>query len=86
LEKLARESLCVVAPTAIALVARDGEPWQASADSLPAATTTVTPLATSRLTAESIARLGPPPSDMLTTAGSRRLAATQSIAAMIQLV
>ena len=54
--------------------------------SLPAATTTVTPLLTALATASSIAVLAPPPSDMLATAGLFVWAATQSDPAITPLL
>ena len=59
-----------------------GEPEQALAESLPAATAIATPLAMTFFTAWSSASESPPPSDMLATAGFTALAASQSTPAI----
>src|SRR5690606_31708954 len=83
LEKLERASELVVEPTVIAAAARAGETLQAFWFSLPAATTTGMPRATSRSTAWSRVVEAPPHRLMLTTDGRGALLATQSIPAMI---
>src|SRR5690606_3273000 len=71
----------VVAPTVIASVTRAGDLVEALVDSLPAATTKVTPAAMALRTAASSVLSAPPPSDMLATAGLTALRATQSMPA-----
>ena len=61
-------SLIVVAPTVIAEGALAGDLRQASPLSLPAATTTVTPLFVNLAIAASIDAEAPPPKDIFTTA------------------
>ena len=65
----ARVSVESVAPTVMADGALAGDAVHASAFELPAATTTVMPLATARATASFIDALDPPPRLMLRTAG-----------------
>ncbi|MFO7528010.1 MAG: hypothetical protein R6W86_04285 [Marinobacter sp.] len=69
LENDERWSSRVLLPTVMASRTRFGEPLQASASLLPAATTKVTPRSTAPLTASSSASELPPPSDMFATAG-----------------
>ncbi len=57
-------------PTVIADAARAGEEFPASADELPAATTTVTPALVRDRTAASILALAPPPRLIFAIAGS----------------
>lgn len=68
-------SVIVLAPTVITAGARAGLDVLASADSLPAATTTWTPAVTAAVTALSSARETPPPRDMLITLGLPDVAA-----------
>ena len=82
MEKLDWASELVEEPTVIAAAARAGETLQAFWLSLPAATATVTPALTMRLTASSVAVEAPPPRLMLATAGRGALRATQSMPAM----
>src|SRR5262245_35204659 len=82
LEKGARESAPVEAPTVIAAGVRAGEKKQASKLLLPAATAYTTPEFTELVTASSSDCAAPPPRLMLATAGSTRLAVTQSIPAI----
>src|SRR6266540_3228298 len=70
-----------VAPTVIADGSFAGEPSQASALSLPAATAYVTPESTDAFTAASSASSAPPPRLMLATAGFFAFLVTQSMPA-----
>ncbi len=65
----------------IASVTRAGDLVEALVDSLPAATTKVTPEAMAPRTAASRALSAPPPRDMLATAGLTAFRATQSMPA-----
>jgi hypothetical protein len=83
-ENDARASVDVVAPTVIASETREGEPLQAFALSLPAATAYATPSAIELRTAVSSADDAPPPRLMLAVAGcpATWLEVTKSIPAM----
>mmetsp|Transcript_59126 Transcript_59126/g.183578 ORF Transcript_59126/g.183578 Transcript_59126/m.183578 type:complete len:261 (-) Transcript_59126:721-1503(-) len=81
----ARLSLDVVAATVMALGANAGEKPQASSFSLPAATTTVTPLATdASMAVDTLRRVPRPPRLALTIAGLIEEMLTQSSASMNQ--
>src|SRR5690606_7320526 len=82
LEKSDWASSLVLEATVRASGTRAGEPWPASADSLPAATAKVTPEAMALATAASRAGSAAPPRLMLATEGPWWFSVTQSMPAM----
>ena len=86
LEKEARKSPIVDAPTVIAWLTRAGDCAQASPALFPAAATVVTPEATRDRTAVSSEADAAPPRLRLATAGELWFARTQSIPAITVLV